>query len=108
MLQQVLQAHGNYLRQLYIRLAGGSNQASDIIEQHRNAVMAALTQHYSDVLDFFLNSSESVSGSVDSVLECSRTSKYAPLLCSRSSSPNSDYEGLEKSLFKTDNSQGDK
>ncbi|MDR0625025.1 MAG: hypothetical protein LBF72_01045 [Holosporales bacterium] len=29
-------------------------------------------------------------------LECSRTSKYAPLLCSVSPSQNSDFEGFER------------
>jgi hypothetical protein len=40
--------------------------------------------------------SKSVFGYVDPVLECSRTSEYAPLLCSVSPSQNSDFEGFER------------
>ncbi|MDR0625183.1 MAG: hypothetical protein LBF72_01910, partial [Holosporales bacterium] len=42
----------------------------------------------------FPNSSKSVFGYVDPVRN-SRTSKYAPLLCSVSPSQNSDFEGFE-------------
>ncbi|MDR0624841.1 MAG: hypothetical protein LBF72_00030 [Holosporales bacterium] len=40
--------------------------------------------------------SKSVFGYADPVFECSRTSKYAPLLCSVSPSQNSDFEGFER------------
>jgi hypothetical protein len=51
MLQQILQANNHYLQQLYMRIASGLNQASDLVEQHRNAISSALAQHYSDVLE---------------------------------------------------------
>jgi hypothetical protein len=47
-------------------------------------------------MDLFPNSSKSVFRYVDPVLECSRTSRYAPLLCSVSPSQNSDFEGFER------------
>jgi endonuclease III len=54
-------------------------------------------------MDLFPNSSKSVFEYVDPVLECSRTSKYAPLLCSVSPSQNSDFEGFERGPMNPEN-----
>jgi IS5 family transposase len=78
----------------------GAQTMAAIFSDMRNQLKAK--GYVSEVFTFIgplSKPSKSVFGDVDPVLECSRTSKYAQLLCSVSPSQNSAFEGFERGPF---------